>query len=76
MSVDFGLTTTIETLLKYLPFLIPLALLQTGLMVFALVHVIRHPNYRIGNMVVWVLVVLLFSFIGPVVYFIFGRGEE
>ncbi len=65
-----------ETLMQYLPFLIPLAIAQLVLMIVALVHVLRHPNYRIGNRPVWVIVVVLFQFIGPVVYFVLGRERE
>lgn len=61
---------------EYLPFLIPLLILQLVLAVTALVHVLRHPNYRFGNKAVWIIVVLCISIIGPVVYFVFGRGEE
>ena len=42
----------------------------------ALIHVLRHPNYRFGNKAVWIPVVLLLQIIGPVLYFVFGRGEE
>ena len=65
-----------ETLMQYLPFLIPLAIAQLVLMIVALVHVLRHPNYRIGNRPVWVIGVVLFQFIGPVVYFVLGRERE
>lgn len=63
-------------LANYLPFLIPLALLQMGLMIAALVSILRRDNYRRGNRVLWLLVVLLVNTIGPILYFILGRGEE
>lgn len=63
-------------LIQYLPFLIPLIVLELGLAVAALVHVLRHKHYRFGNRVVWVIVVLLFQFVGPLVYFIAGRGDD
>ncbi len=62
--------------LDNLPLFIPLILLQLGLMVTALIHVLKHPNYRFGNRGFWLIVVVFFQMIGPVVYFIFGRGEE
>lgn len=65
-----------EMLTEYLPFLIPLIILQCGLALAALIHVIRHPHYRIGNRTIWVIVVLFIQFIGPVIYFAFGRGEK
>ena len=60
----------------YLPFLIPLAILQITLAVVAAIHVVRHPHYKFGNMAIWLVVVLVVSLIGPVVYFAIGRGEE
>ena len=65
-----------EKIIPYLPVLIPLVIIQLGLAIFALVHVLRHPNYRFGNKTMWILIVLLISTIGPIVYFVFGRGEE
>jgi hypothetical protein len=63
-------------LTEYLPFLIPLAIAELALMITALVHVIRHPHYRFGNKVMWILIVVLINFIGPIVYFAAGRGED
>lgn len=61
---------------EYLPVLIPLVLLQVGLALFAIVDVLRHPNYRVGNRLIWIIVCALFSFIGPISYFAFGRGVD
>ncbi|PIC56005.1 hypothetical protein CSV80_16740 [Sporosarcina sp. P12(2017)] len=63
-------------LMEYLPFLIPLIILQLGLAIFSAIHVIRHPYYRFGNQVMWLLIVLLIQFIGPLIYFVFGRGDH
>ena len=68
------MNTSIMT--QYIPFLIPVILLELVLMVTALVHVLRHKNYRFGNRVLWVLVVVLIQFLGPAAYFVFGRGDE
>lgn len=65
-----------EKLIIYLPFLLPLILIQFALAITALIHVLRHPRYKFGNKPVWIIVVLFIQIIGPVVYFIFGRGEE
>ncbi|PIC68263.1 hypothetical protein CSV71_04990 [Sporosarcina sp. P21c] len=64
-----------DLLMEYLPFLIPLIILQLGLAFFSAIHVIRHPHYRFGNQVMWLLIVLLIQFIGPLIYFVFGRGD-
>ena len=59
-----------------LPFLIPLMILELTLMIVALIHIVRHPKYRVGTQAIWVLVVIFFQIIGPIIYFIVGRGEE
>lgn len=65
-----------DLLKEYLPFVIPLIIAEITLAIVALVHVLRHPRYRFGNKVIWVIIVCLVQFIGPTVYFVFGRGEE
>jgi len=58
-----------------LPFLIPLAVLQTALMVWALVDVAKR-KYVKGNKVVWIIIIVAFNIIGPIVYFLLGRRDE
>ena len=65
-----------DILREYLPFLVPLVIAQVVLAVIALVHVLKHPNYRFGNKIMWIIIVCLFQFVGPIVYFVFGREEE
>lgn len=65
-----------ENLSELIPFLIPVIIAEWVLAITALVHVLRHPNYRFGNKVIWIFVVLLIQIIGPIVYFVFGRGED
>jgi len=65
-----------ENLQQYLPFLVPLAIVQVGLMIASLIHILRHKSYRFGNRVMWILICLLVNTIGPVLYFAIGRGEE
>lgn len=65
-----------EMLVEYLPFLLPLLLAQLALGITALIHVLRHTNYRFGNKVMWAVIVMLVQIIGPVIYFIFGRGDD
>ena len=66
----------LQQLTEYLPFLIPLIIAELALAITALVHVLRHPNYRFGNKVMWIIIVLFLQIIGPVVYFAFGRGDK
>ncbi len=61
---------------EYAVILFPYIIIELVLAVTALVHVCKYPNYRFGNKYIWIPVVLLIQLIGPVVYFMFGRGEE
>lgn len=58
---------------EYLPFLIPLLLLQLVLMVTALVMIIRQKHFKYLNKVVWIIVVLVLNIIGPILYFVLER---
>lgn len=66
----------IDLLVEYLPFLVPLIILQYGLAIYTVVHIIKHPNYKFGNKAMWIIIALLISFIGPIVYFMFGKGDD
>lgn len=61
---------------EYLPFLIPLIIVDVVLAVFSAAHVWRHRTYRFATMPIWLFIVLIFQFIGPVLYFTIGRGDE
>ena len=65
------------TLEQILPLLIPLLILQVVLLVIALFDLTR-PERRVrgGNKLVWGLVIVFFQFLGPLVYFFFGREED
>jgi hypothetical protein len=45
-------------------------------MLTALIHIVKHKNYRFGNRVIWVVIVVAIGIIGPVLYFTVGKGEE
>lgn len=59
---------------KYLFLLIPIALLQLGLMVAALIDLTKREKTK-GPKWVWILVIVFGEIIGSIVYFIFGREE-
>lgn len=65
-----------EPLLEYLPILIPFVLVQLALAITALLHILKHPHYKFGNKPLWIIIVLFVQIIGPIIYFVFGRGEE
>ncbi|MGZ6214313.1 MAG: PLD nuclease N-terminal domain-containing protein [Candidatus Limnocylindria bacterium] len=64
------------TVPELLPLLIPLIVLQLALLVVGLYDLTR-PDRRVkgGNKLVWGLVIAFVQFIGPLVYFLFGRED-
>jgi hypothetical protein len=60
---------------QYIPFLIPVLLLQLTLMALALFDLVRRPATN-GPKWLWVLVIVLVNMIGPIIYFLAGRREE
>ena len=63
-----------ETIRDYLPFLIPVILLQVGLMVFALVDLVRRERTR-GPKWLWAIIIVLGELLGPILYLLIGREE-
>jgi hypothetical protein len=64
-----------EIIQKYLPLLVPLIVIQLGLMIFALVDIFRREKTR-GPKWLWIVVVVLGEMIGPILYFVVGREES
>jgi phospholipase D-like protein len=64
------------TIGELLPLIIPLVILQLALMGVGIFDLTR-PDRRVkgGNKLVWGLVIALFQFFGPLVYFLFGRED-
>jgi len=65
-----------EILREFLPFLIPILVIQIGLMVISWVHIFKNPNFRFGNRTTWLLIVTFTGIIGPIIYFSIGRVEK
>lgn len=66
-----------EQLMEYLPFLIPVVVVELILLIVTLRHILTHENYKRGNRTTWIVVTLVFmNFIGPILYFVLGKEEE
>lgn len=57
-----------------LKLLIPVIVLQFGLIVYALFDLSRQ-GVRNLNKVGWILIILFVNMFGPILYLIFGRGD-
>jgi len=65
----------LEVLKEALPFLIPLLVIELGLMVFALVDLARREVVKGGKKWPWVLVIVLLGIMGPIFYLLVGREQ-
>ena len=56
--------------------LLPIILIQLGLMIAALVDLERDERQvRGGSKLVWALVIVFVNVLGPIIYFVAGREE-
>ena len=67
--------TDFSVLTPYIPFLIPVVVIQLGLLIAALIHILRHKTYKAGNRVLWIIIVVFVNIIGPILYFIIGKDD-
>jgi DMSO reductase anchor subunit len=68
------IVTPLDKFLQYLPYLIPILLLQLILMVVCLVDLSRREKTW-GPKWLWVIVIIFGELVGPIVYLIIGRKE-
>jgi hypothetical protein len=64
-----------EIIKQYLPLLVPVFMIQLGLLIFGLVDLVRREKTR-GPKWVWALVIIFVNVIGPIIYFVVGRKDE
>ena len=61
---------------EFLPFLIPIIVLELGLLCYTLWHILTHNTYKRGNRALWLIVTLVgMNYIGPILYFILGKED-
>lgn len=65
-----------NTLFEIMPLLAPILLVDIILAVTAVRHILRHPRYRFGNKTMWLVIAVLLLLFGPIIYFVFGKGEN
>lgn len=64
-----------DKIIEYLPFLIPIFIVELVLIITALVHLFKHKSVRFGNLIIWVIIIVAFQMVGPILYFTIGRKE-
>ena len=61
---------------ELLPFLIPLVIIQFGLLGYTIHHILTHDKYKMGSRKMWLIIsIVLCNFIGPILYFVFGKED-
>lgn len=61
---------------EILPFLIPLIIVQFGLLAFALHHILTHNHYKRGTRTLWLIISIVgMEFIGPIAYLLLGKED-
>ena len=61
---------------QILPFLIPLVIVEIGLLAFTLYHIFTHKTYKRGNRALWVAIAIIgMQFWGPILYFVLGKED-
>ena len=64
-----------EELRSYIPLLLPLLIIEIGLLVIALVDLIRRENVKHLPKWAWAVIIIVLNFIGPIASLIVGREE-
>lgn len=63
-------------IIEFLPFLIPLVIVQFGLLGYTIYHIMTHNTYKRGNRTLWlVIVIVLMNYVGPILYFLLGKED-
>ena len=65
-----------QEIMEFLPFWIPLVVAEFALFGYTLYHILTHNTYKHGNRALWLVVtILLMNFVGPILYFLFGKED-
>ena len=63
-------------IMEFLPFLIPLVIVQFGLPGYTLHHILTHKSYKRGTRALWLIVtIVLMNYVGPILYLLLGKED-
>ena len=70
------LNEAFQEIKDFLPFLIPLVIVEFTLFFYTLHHILTHKNYKRGTRALWLVVIIIgMNYIGPILYFLLGKEE-
>ena len=66
-----------DEFMKYIPFLIPLVIIQFGVVAFAIIDIVKKKQTKNLNPLVWIVLSVALSSLclGAILYFIIGRAD-
>ena len=65
-----------DKIMEFLPFLIPIVIVQFALLGYTLYHILTHKTYKRGNRTLWLIItIVLMNFVGPILYFLLGKDD-
>jgi len=69
-NMDFIL----KEIITFLPLFIPIIVIEYGLMIFALIQVIKNEVVYLPKWG-WILIIILFNIIGPIIFLAAGKKK-
>jgi len=65
-----------DKIMEFLPFLIPLVIVEFAFLGYTLYHILTHKNYKRGTRTLWLIITIVgMNFVGPILYFLLGKEE-
>lgn len=75
--MNIGINTpSMAELSALLPLIVPFVLIQLIIAGIAVSKIVRQKQFKYLNKVSWLIIVVFVQLIGPICYFIFGKGDE
>lgn len=66
-----------DKIIEYLPFIIPIVIIQFILLAYTIRHILTHDNYKRGNRKMWLVIAIVgMNYVGPIAYILLGKEEE
>jgi hypothetical protein len=67
---------SMQSLVRFIPFLIPLIVLQLGLQIYCIFKLVKDEAMDKTKKIIWLLVVIFCQLLGSIAYLLFGRSKE
>jgi heme/copper-type cytochrome/quinol oxidase subunit 4 len=67
--------SVMETIMKILPFFIPVLIVQVTLQIYCIVNLVHRKKVRFNSKLLWGVIIIALELAGPVLYLLL-RGDE